>query len=314
MASDAPGTRGTGDTGNSAAGNAGDNAPPITAQTPIDYLVVGHVTKDVVPGGWVIGGTVSFCSVTAQRLGRRAAVLTRCERLPELREYLESQGVGLHRVPADETTTFENVYQGSRRTQRIGPVAPPIPADAVPEAWRTAPVVHLGPVSQEVPPELADSFPSSTVIGVTPQGWLRAWDESGRVRPIEWHNAEAVLARADVAIFSPEDVGWDQALVTRYAEMAKLAVVTDAQEGCTVWLNGTQERFPAFAVEAVDPTGAGDVFATAFLLRYGDTQDAADAARYANAAASYVVEARGITLLPTPEQVEERLRTGKLRA
>jgi sugar/nucleoside kinase (ribokinase family) len=296
-----------------AADAATAGAPLITTNTPIDYLVVGHVTKDVVPDGWVLGGTVSFCSITAQRLGRRAAVLTRCERLPELREYLESQGVGLHRVPADVTTTFENVYAGSRRTQKIGPVAPPIPADSVPDAWRTASVVHLGPVSQEVPPELADLFPSTSVIGVTPQGWLRAWDESGRVRPAPWHNAEQVLSRADVAIFSPEDVGWDQDLVKRYAEMAKLAVVTDAQEGCTVWLNGSQERYPAFDVDAVDPTGAGDVFATAFLLRYGDTQDAGDAARYANAAASYVVEARGISLLPTPEQVEERLRTGKLR-
>src|SRR5688572_16077574 len=152
---------------------------PVPLTEAPDCLVIGHVTKDVTPdGGYTLGGTVSFSSLTAQRLGRRAAVLTRCERLPDLREYLESQGVALHRVPAEVTTTFENVYKNGNRTQRIGPVAPPVPADSVPPAWRDAAVVHLGPVSQEVPAEIADSFPASTTIGVTPQGWLREWDES----------------------------------------------------------------------------------------------------------------------------------------
>jgi len=291
------------------------NWPPVAESEVPDYLVIGHVTKDLTPdGGYVIGGTVSFSSLTAQRLGKRAAVLTRCERLPDLREFLESQGVALHRVAAEETTTFENVYLDGARTQRIGPVAPPIPADAVPAAWRDAAVVHLGPVSQEVPAEIADSFPASTTIGVTPQGWLREWDESGRVHNgAPWRNAEAVLARVDALIFSAEDVGGDEHLVERYCSMAKLAVVTDHRNGCTTWYGGARRHFPAFDVAEVDPTGAGDVFATAFLLRYGETQDPAEAAHYANCAASFVVEGRGIAVLPTPEQVAERLQTGKLR-
>ena len=296
-------------------GGRSATAPLTEAEAP-DYLVIGHVTKDVLPtGGYTIGGTVSFSSLTAQRLGKRAAVLTRCERLTDLRQYLESQGVALHRVPADVTTTFENVYRSGARTQRIGPVAPAIPADAVPVAWRNATVVHLGPVSQEVPAEIADSFPATSTIGVTPQGWLREWDESGRVRNgAAWRNAEAVLARVDALIFSAEDVGGDEALVARYCGMAKLAVVTDHHNGCTVWQGGAQEHFPAYEVEEMDPTGAGDVFATSFLLRFGDTQDAADAARYANCAASFVVEGQGIAVLPTPDQVAERLRTGTLRS
>jgi sugar/nucleoside kinase (ribokinase family) len=287
---------------------------PLSAEEPPDYLVIGHVTKDITPdGGYVIGGTVSFSSLTAQRLGKRAAVLTRCERLPDLREHLESQGVALHRVPADVTTTFENLYRDGARTQRIGPVAPPIPADAVPLAWRSAAVVHLGPVSQEVPAEIADAFPPASTIGVTPQGWLRTWDEGGRVRPAPWRNAAAVLSRVDALIFSAEDVGGDERLVAEYCEMAKLAVVTDHRNGCVVWQEGRRTPHAAFEVNEVDPTGAGDVFATAFLLRYGDTHDANDAARYANGAASFVVEARGLSTLPTPDQVEARMRTGTLR-
>jgi 1D-myo-inositol 3-kinase len=291
------------------------DAPVALTEAP-DYLVIGHVTKDVTSdGGYVLGGTVSFSSLTAQRLGRRAAVLTRCERLPDLREYLETQGVALHRVPADVTTTFQNVYKDGHRTQRIGPVAPPVPADSVPPAWRNASVVHLGPVSQEVPAEIADSFPPSTTIGVTPQGWLREWDESGRVRNgTPWNNAAAVLARVDALIFSAEDVGFDDALVSKYCDMAKIAVVTDHRNGCTVWQGGKRQRHPAFDVPEVDPTGAGDVFATAFFLRYGESQDADDAARFANCTASFVVEVVGLSLLPTRDMVEDRLKTGRLRA
>jgi 1D-myo-inositol 3-kinase len=279
-----------------------------------EYLVVGHVTKDVVAdGGYVLGGTVTFSSLTAQRLGKRAAVLTRCEALPELDEVLRD--VAVLRLPSDVTTTFENVYEGGARTQHIREVAAPIPADAVPEAWLAAPVVHLGPIAQEVPADLAESFPRGTVIGITPQGWLRSWDESGLVlNGAPWQNAEHVLSVVDVLIFSPEDVSGDLDLVRRYCEMSRLAVVTDDRNGCTVWLSGRQEHHPAFQVNAIDPTGAGDVFATAFMLRYGETRDPSDAAHFANCAASFVVEGRGATVMPTLEQVQRRLVEGKLRS
>lgn len=289
-----------------------DGAPVPAASSLIDYLVVGHVTKDLLSDdGFTFGGTATFSALTARNLGRRTALLSRTAALPGLTEYLS--GIALHLLPADQTTTFENVYTAAGRTQHIREVAPPIPTDSVPVEWRNAPVVHLGPVSQEVPHDLPGVFASTSLIGATPQGWLRAWDESGLVRPTPWEDAEQLLDRIDVLIFSPEDVGDDPALVRRYAEMARLAVVTNDRTGCVIWTAGRRERFPAFDVKEVDATGAGDVFATAFLLRYGDTRDHANAARYANCAASFVVEGRGPSIIPTAEQVEERLRTGKAR-
>ena len=91
------------------------------------------------------------------------------------------------------------------------------------------------------------------------------------------------------------------------------AVVTDHRNGCIVWEDSRQTRYPAFDVPEVDPTGAGDVFATAFLLRYAETRDPAAGARFANCAASFVVEGPGTSVLPTQEQVEGRLRSGKTR-
>jgi sugar/nucleoside kinase (ribokinase family) len=93
-----------------------------------------------------------------------------------------------------------------------------------------------------------------------------------------------------------------------------MLVVTLGDRGCDVYRQGSREPFhsPAFkwAVE-VDPTGAGDVFAAAFLWHLhksgGDWRTAAD---WANCVASFVVEKRGVGGVPKLEAVEKRWRSG----
>ena len=53
-------------------------------------------------------------------------------------------------------------------------------------------------------------------------------------------------------------------------------MVTEARKGCTVWHGGRPVRYPPFEAQEVDPTGAGDVFAAAFFLRYTETRDVDD--------------------------------------
>ena len=60
-------------------------------------------------------------------------------------------------------------------------------------------------------------------------------------------------------------------------------------------------------MKEVDATGAGDVFATAFLIKYSETQDLALATGFAHCAASFVVEGMGIENLASLEKIEERL-------
>ena len=93
-----------------------------------------------------------------------------------------------------------------------------------------------------------------------------------------------------------------------------MLVVTLGERGCDVYRQGGTEPFhsPAFksAVE-VDPTGAGDVFAAAFLWHLhksgGDWKTAAD---WANCVASFVVEKRGVGGVPKLTDVEKRWRSG----
>lgn len=279
---------------------------------PPDYVVIGHITRDVTPDGYTTGGTVAYAGLTARNLGYRVGIVTSHGSELELDDLLS--GIELHAIPSDQTTTFENIYRAQRREQYIRAVASPIPPQAIPEPWRQAPIVHLAPLADELPPEIIEVFDDTTLIGVTPQGWMRRWDDEGRVWPKPWECAEQILARADVLVFSEEDVLHIDDAIQTFAAMARIMVVTRGVGGATLYLDGQPYHYPAFVVQEVDPTGAGDVFAAAFLIHLHQSGDPHAATHFANCVASFAVEAPGIQGLPTREQVEERLLHGKLRS
>jgi len=173
-------------------------------------------------------------------------------------------------------------------------------------------VVHLAPVAQEVDASLVGAFPEA-LMGVTPQGWLRTWNGDGLVSPIPWRDAGRVLARAQVVVLSLEDLGGSQAALDELIQLAQVLVCTVGEDGAIVHHGGHAERVPAFYADEVDPTGAGDVFATGFFIRLRETDDLIEAARFANCVASFVVEGPGTSTVPTREQVEWRLRHGRRR-
>jgi sugar/nucleoside kinase (ribokinase family) len=65
---------------------------------------------------------------------------------------------------------------------------------------------------------------------------------------------------------------------------------------------------PAYPAGEVDATGAGDVFAAAYLVRLHETDDPLSAGLFASCAASISIEAPGLEGIPTRLQVEERLK------
>ena len=276
-----------------------------------DYLVIGHVTRDIQKDGSVLpGGTVTYAALTARNLGRHVGVVTSCGDDIKLASVL--QGVEVTSWPAEATTTFENVYLNGRREQYVRAVASPLRLEHIPQEWRDVPLVHLGPLVMEVASDLIDAFPRA-LIGVTPQGWMRRWDASGLVTTAPWASAERILARADVLILSEEDTGGDRTILDSYLEMARLGVVTDGRHGAVVRTPAGSRSFPAYQVEEADPTGAGDVFAAAYLTALSQDRDPFRAAQFANAVASFSVEARGLAGIPMLSQVRERLAHGVLR-
>jgi hypothetical protein len=277
----------------------------------IDYLLLGHVTVDRVDDRRVVlGGTATYAALAARNMGARVGVHTSTSYEPGLIDVLN--GVLVARIPAEYTSCFVNDYSSGKRRQTIESVAPKLTYEQLLPEWRNPPIVHLGPLCQELDAQLVNRFPRS-IVGVTPQGWMRQWDESGLVRAVDWADAERVLPKADVVVISEDDVA-DRSIIAHWATRARMLVVTLGERGCDIHRRGGSGVFhsPAFKSAAeVDPTGAGDVFAGAFLWHLhksgGDWRTAAD---WANCVASFAVERRGVGGVPKLADVEKRWRSG----
>ena len=266
----------------------------------IDYLVVGHVARDLTPSGPRLGGTAAFAALTARALGHRPAVVTSAS--PDL-DLSPLDSLSRACTRSSESTTFENRYDGDRRAQRLTARAGPLAAADVPEAWRSATILHLAPIADEVDPGLAVAWARTGLVVVTAQGWLRAWDETGAVRPRPWGWAQDGLAAADAVVVSREDMGGDEEAIEEMAAACRLLVVTESTRGATVHWNGDVRRVPVTPVPVVDATGAGDIFAAGFFSRLQATRDPWEAARFANALAAASVTRPGLDGVPTAEDI-----------
>ena len=284
---------------------------PTNDSSPIDFLVIGTVTRDIPTADptttdYNLGGTVSFAAATAASLGRHPTVLTRAGDDVDLSP-LTALG-GLYVLPSDHTTTFANIYTPTGRVQYCYTPAPVIAAGDVSAELRHPKVVLLGPLVQEIEPDMIHVFPEETVVAAVPQGWMRRWDADGRVHPTPWITAAEFLPHLDALILSIEDVDGDLSIIEEYCTHVPLLVMTQYREGSTVYQQQADgsvsvTQVPPRPAKEVDPTGAGDTFATAFLLRLQETGDPLDAARYANVTASFGVEGPGIAAIPSHDVV-----------
>lgn len=266
---------------------------------PVDYLVIGHITKDLTSSGYRLGGTVMYAALTAQALGLRVGLLTSCD--PEL-DLSILDGIAIHRLEAAGTTTFENIYTSGRRNQKLIQRANLLSPDQLPAAWRNSPIVHLAPIAREVSPAFSTTF-HKAMIALTPQGWLRDWDLQGRVSFRLWSEAHQLIETSSVTILSIEDVDGDEHQIDRLSQETNLLVVTEGVQGCRVYWNGDIRRFKPSPEKEIDPTGAGDIFATAFISRLKATRDPWESARFANHIASKSVTRTGLLGIPTPEEI-----------
>jgi 1D-myo-inositol 3-kinase len=274
---------------------------------PIDYLAIGHVTVDMAPDGERrLGGAVSYAALTATALGLRAGIVTRCA--PGVPDAVALAGVTCQIRPAPVTTTFRNQYDAAgNRHQVLLDLAPAVDADDVPAVWRRARIVHLAPIAHEVGPVFASLVGAASFVGLSPQGWLRELAPGDLVRPGPWRVPPALVARADAIVVSAEDLAGEPRGIGWLVPQVPVLVVTRGREGAVAYANGAEVRQSAVPAEAVDPTGAGDVFAAAFFVRYDETKDVTTALRFAAGAAALAIEGQGVRGIASRAAIEARL-------
>lgn len=276
-----------------------------------DFVAIGHVTLDRFGESTRPGGAALYAAITAHRLGLSVGLLTSHGPefpLDDLPTQIEVVG-----LPAPVTTSFDHLATEDGRALRARGVAQRLTVEDLPDDWRAAPLVLLAPVLQEVDPRLAAAFPDGAV-GAALQGWLRRVDRDGLVMPVQWPSPDAVLGHLETIFVSVADVRGGEAQVAEWVQRVPRAVVTAGAAGALLYVNGDRYEVRPRRTREVDATGAGDVFATTFLVYYDRDGDPWEAAEAAACAASLSVEGPGWTAVPDAAVLAAAVHAYRARA
>jgi sugar/nucleoside kinase (ribokinase family) len=295
-------------------------------------VVVGAASRDLAADdqrGWRLGGAVTFASLVLARLGLRVIALLGADpqaaAATEL-DLLRAAGVDLRVVPLAHGPVFENVETPAGRVQRVLDVADPLPSTSadVPAAQSGAVCGwFLGPLTGELDDSWAARIPHGSPVALGWQGLLRSFGSDGSVR-MRAPEPSAILGRAELVGVSSDDLAPDTSVAELRALLAPDAtlVLTNGAGGGLAMgpTHGglpTVRTYPAVpSSRTVDVTGAGDTFLAALFasrvaprLVGGRTEQGIDLL-LAAAAASLVVEDRGLGGVPTGSAIRERMRAG----
>jgi sugar/nucleoside kinase (ribokinase family) len=268
-------------------------------------LALGHVSRDRRPGGDVLGGSVTYGTLAARKLGWEAAILTSAGPDFEPDRELADIPVFLRRCSA--TTRFVNEYdEDGTRHQSVTARADDVGLDPLPDAWRDPDALLLGPLVGELAGVGATAL-AAGCVGAIAQGYVRAVDASGRVSAREWARPERDLLGVHVLFLSEHDLPDADAHAHQLLAHVPMIALTRGWRGLTLVTRQGVHEVPSLPRPEVDPTGAGDVFAAAFLVRYHETGDPLEAAAFGACAASCAVEGVGTTTLGDREEILRRM-------
>ena len=278
-----------------------------------DIVLVGHITRDLLPEGNHPGGSVVYGAHLAARWGYRPAVFTATANASEARSALPA-GTLLHIVPSQTTTTFRNEDARPRR-QHVSSIAEPLSAQALPPQWREAPVFLLAPVIGEAGPGFLLEAAPTGLTGVCLQGWLRTLDQSGMIHPVNAATLDlpTLLPHVTAVFLSEEDMAGTsepEETIRTLIQISTYVLFTRGEDGVRLLTPRGQHDLSALPARPIDTTGAGDVFATAFLLSLAAHEDPVRAAMLAQAASARAIEGPGISAIPTLDEARQALATG----
>ncbi len=242
----------------------------MTLTGPVTALVMGAISADIEPGGPTVpGGVVHHAGIALARLGVQTRVVTsaRPEDADELLGPLRAEGVEIRLQPSRFTTVYENDYSGSRDAHELRAISDPVRIEEIPEEWRSADLIHLGPLHRgDLPQGVACALEG--LVGMDLQGLVRERTPAG-TRLSAFNRLAEFLEGVPIAKVSEEELPFVldgepvDAFLKRY-DISEL-LVTRGARGASVITPQKNIAVPAVRAEQRHPVGAGDVFLSAYL-------------------------------------------------
>jgi 2-dehydro-3-deoxygluconokinase len=275
------------------------------------------------------GGDTSNFVIAAARQSARVGYMTALGDDIYGRMFLElwkQEGVDASRVKIDATAPTGIYFVNHDETGhhftffRTGSAASRVrPADIPSEYLTSARVVHVSGISLAISESACDAC-YAAVDAARSAGRLVSFDTNLRLKLWSKDRARAAIADmmrfADICLPSRDDIALltgiddpDELADHALGLGAKTVALKLGAEGALVATGHERHRIPPYRVEAVDATGAGDVFGGSFVTRILRGDDPAAAGRYAAVAAALSTTGYGaVEPIPTVDQVQEALR------
>jgi sugar/nucleoside kinase (ribokinase family) len=233
--------------------------------------VVGSLTSDVVDGRPArVGGAPFYAAAALRILGRPSLVVARCAERDRgaLLPRLVAQGIPVEWIAAERTYRYRIDYTDGVREMVVDEAAEPW----LPGPWldrlRGLQAVHVGALAAgEFPQETLAALARGRRLSLDGQGLVRAAGtgplrlEAGPAASLLRHVRVLKLAEEEAAVLAG---GTDEAAL-RSLDVPEV-LVTRGERGSVVVSGGGADEVPALPVVGVDPTGAGDAFAVAYLV------------------------------------------------
>lgn len=251
-----------------------------------------------------LGGVPTYAGLTYVREGIAAALVANVAAEDAgLLAVFATEGLQAAWGATEHTTRFVNRVEHGGRRQQLRTTARPIAYDAMSQAAAAAAWVHLGPLHpDDLHAEVYARLSAADIpVVLDLQGLVRE-TRRGKVLPRASHLVPSALRAAGIVKTSHRErqivqdalgAGVDR-LMERFA-IDEWVSTDDARGGCIHVRGREAVPYSAQPADALDPTGAGDVFLAAYAAaRLGRNAPVAAAGRHAAAVAARQVAGRHI--------------------
>jgi sugar/nucleoside kinase (ribokinase family) len=271
----------------------------------IGSTTIDNIIKRDSASYFKLGGVTTYSGITYSRHGTVTHVVTNVAPKDSLiLKKLSKENINIHTGLTEDTTHFENYFNGDNRSQRIPCIAKPINLGQIIEVMDLIDGIHLGPlhpldIELAVLKSLRDS---RSPIFLDIQGYVRYTKDNTVYPAVSQHLTDALVAAQIVKANDLElkTILRDcqthlNGLMVKY-NIKEFVVSRGAKGGFVKTINAEEIVYKAAPIRIFDDsTGAGDVFFAAYIVgRFVKNKNVMDACNYAASLSAQQVEGRYI--------------------
>lgn len=272
-------------------------------------IAFGNPVYDEIRTPWVstrsriLSGCATNAALIFARLGGDVVLAGRvgADRRSHYESFMRDLGITTITEECSESGGFGLLYddRGRRELTVLGRAEA---VTSVPDQIADAEVVFLGPVLQETPFDLIHEIRARTDVPLVldPQGLLRRIGSDGKIEHFKPEGIEEICALCDVVkpneleteiltgIDPRQDLDGAAAVLKSWG--IRTLAITLAEEGSLIAAGDERYRIRALPTTAIDSTGAGDSFAGGLMFARAQGLDWPEAAQWATAVATTMIE------------------------